>query len=260
MRHLTRLALMLSLLIGSAAACLAEDGAAKSGDAINLDGIRSSPAGAPAASQHIERRVEQPAERLLDRVEQEAGERRLGDTLFGPADEIESVRIGWYINDTGTAFEKAIDLNVPFVLFVHGDWCDYCWHLVDALTCPGVNRFAGSAVFAVASPEAERFASAVAGSLNIGAYPTITVLFPEARMLIEGGRISGYFSGDDLASHFATIFSTFTSESMATRYQAEALTPPPFIRAWALKPAGSQAKAVMWPLSKSPERKSRCVH
>lgn len=133
------------------------------------------------------------------------GARRIEDTLYGVGEQIDGVRIGWYINDTITGFKEAVDKNVPLVLIFFDPSCSYCWDTVDAMTCPMVNRFAGAAVFAIANPEADKAAKAIEGSLEIKKKPTISVILPESRMLLEIGRINGYFPGNKLSEHLTTI-------------------------------------------------------
>lgn len=129
-----------------------------------------------------------------------------GQLLAPPDAEISDVWIGWHVNHAIDAFRQAIDKNVPLVLVVSEGWCRYCTDLIkDSLRCPAVDRFAGEAVFAVSSPSSDKGAMAIAGSLEIDAYPTITVLDPEARMLLERGRINGHFASAKLGEHLETI-------------------------------------------------------
>ena len=46
---------------------------------------------------------------------------------------------------------------------------------------------------------------AIEGSLGIEAVPTLTVLEPEARMLLERGRVNGFFGATKLGEHLETI-------------------------------------------------------
>jgi hypothetical protein len=172
---------------------------------ITFDGISAKPVP----------KSEQPLARVQSEtdVRKETGNRHPDQTLYGALEEIGGVRIGWHVNETGAAFKKAIDRNMPLVLVVHADWCDYCWKLIDALACPSVNRFAGSAVFAIGSYEIDKTASSIASSLNIEKYPTLAVLYPEARMLIEAGRINGYFPGDKVAKYLTEIQDDYNSKS-----------------------------------------------
>lgn len=103
------------------------------------------------------------------------------------------------------AFREAIDKNKPLVLVVSEDWCGYCKNLERELGKPAVQNFKDKAVFSISSPTKDKGCAAIAGSLNIDAYPTITVLEPEARMLLERGRINGYFSGEKIGEHLDTI-------------------------------------------------------
>jgi|GEM_PF-2450292 Thioredoxin. len=103
------------------------------------------------------------------------------------------------------AFREAIDKNKPLVLVVSEDWCGYCKNLEKELGKPAVQNFKDKAVFSISSPTKDKGCAAIAGSLNIDAYPTITVLEPEARMLLERGRINGYFTGEKLGEHLDTI-------------------------------------------------------
>jgi hypothetical protein len=122
------------------------------------------------------------------------------------AAQVPGVWIGWYVNRSIDAFREAIDSNKPFVLVLGQDWCGYCTRLVlNALRCPAVQRFAGDAVFAYSIPPLDKGSAAIGSSLRIDSYPTVTVLEPEARMLLERGRINGYFEASQFGEHFDTI-------------------------------------------------------
>jgi len=145
-----------------------------------------------------------PLEQPLQRVGGEAAD----TTRLFPAfsAEVPKVWIGWYLNHSIDAFREAIDRNRPLVLVIAEDWCKFCVNLAtNALRCGAVDRFAGDAVFAYSFPSADKGAFAIAGSLGIDAYPTITVLEPEARMLLERGRINGFFEASTLGQHLDTI-------------------------------------------------------
>lgn len=177
-------------------------------------------------------------------------------TLYGHDEERPGVRIGWYFDNAVEAFRTAIDRNVPLVLVVGEDTCVYCQYLVDALTCPSVNRYAGSAVFAISSPSRDVGASTIASSLKIESNPAVTVLMPETRILVEGGRINGYFPGDHLAGLLDTFRRQYPEE--AARADPERGVPG-FAGRWDLQPF-SQATAVITPLSKTPEHPARCAN
>ncbi len=127
-------------------------------------------------------------------------------SLPAVSSEVPRARIGWYVNRSIDAFRSAIDQNKPLVLVVSVDWCEYCTRLVyHVLRCPATERFAGDAVFAYSYVASDKGAFAIANSLEIDAYPTITVLEPEARMLLERGRINGYFEAGLIGTHLDTI-------------------------------------------------------
>lgn len=120
--------------------------------------------------------------------------------------EVPEVWIGWYVNRSIDAFRVAIDRSVPLVLVIGETSCKYCTNLIyNSLRCSAVDRFAGDAVFAFSSPASDRAAMAIASSLKIETYPTTTVLEPEARMLLERGRINGYFESSKMGEHLETI-------------------------------------------------------
>lgn len=123
------------------------------------------------------------------------------------AEQVPHVRIGWYVNASIDAFREAIDRNKPLVLVLGDSYCTrYCPQLIQqALRCPAVNRFAGEAVFAYGMPSRDKGAMAIGGSLRIDAVPTITILEPESRMLLERGRINGFFDAAKLGEHLETI-------------------------------------------------------
>jgi hypothetical protein len=125
--------------------------------------------------------------------------RKGADSLYGVADEIKDVRIGWYFSAID-AYKAGVAANLPIVFVYSEDWCRYCLVLVDrALTCPSVNALAGRAVFAYVDPMADKAADAIARSLDIDAYPTISVIEPDSRMILERMRINGFFNGNDIA-------------------------------------------------------------
>jgi hypothetical protein len=110
-----------------------------------------------------------------------------------------------YKNKSIDAFREAIDQNKPLVLVVSEDWCGYCRNLEKELGKPAVQSFKDKAVWSISSPSKDKGCAAIAGSLKIDAYPTITVLEPESRILLERGRINGYFDGPKLSEHLDTI-------------------------------------------------------
>jgi hypothetical protein len=171
----------------------------------------------PVADSQLLQRVEDvqtvnPADGALGRWENGADRRQFEDIpelrgLTTVAQEIPNVRIGWYINASIDAFRRAIEQNKPLVLVLGDSYCSrYCLQLIQqALRCPAVNRFAGSAVFAYSMPSRDKGAVAIEGSLGIEAVPTLTVLEPEARMLLERGRVNGFFGATKLGEHLETI-------------------------------------------------------
>ena len=154
--------------------------------------------------------IEQQTEQFLAAPSQASPVQRPGvaarETLSPVLAQIPGVWIGWYVNRSIDAFRAAIDKNQPLVLVLGEDWCSYCTRLIqDSLRCPAVQRYAGDAMFAYSVASLDKGASAIAHSLNIDAWPTITVLEPEARMLLERGRINGYFEASKLGEHLDTV-------------------------------------------------------
>lgn len=125
--------------------------------------------------------------------------------LPAPADEVPGVRLGWYLNSSVGAFESAINQNKPLVVVIGERSCDECVRLATALRCAAVERLAGEAVFAYGLPSRDLSTVAIAGSLKIDSFPTITILEPESRMLIERARISGFFDATALGNHLEEI-------------------------------------------------------
>ncbi len=166
-------------------------------------GSRASPAAAPVADSARTERSPAGAG-SLERVQAEGFDPEAILPAVGA--EVPQVWNGWYVNRSVDALRRAIEENKPLVLVIGEGWCGYCTRLVqNGLRCPAVDRFAGEAVFAVSFVSSDRGAAAIASSLNIEAYPTITVLEPESRMLLERGRINGYFDGAPLGDHLETI-------------------------------------------------------
>ena len=77
--------------------------------------------------------------------------------------------------------------------------------MASALRCAAVERLAGEAVFVYGFPSRDLSTVAIAGSLKIDAYPTIIILEPESRILIERARISGFFEATTLGNHLEEI-------------------------------------------------------
>lgn len=121
--------------------------------------------------------------------------------LPAPSEEVPGVRLGWYLNSAVGAYESAINQNTPLVVVVGESSCAECVQLANALRCAAVERLAGEAVFAYGLPSRDLSTVAIAGSLGIESYPTITILEPESRMLIERVRISGRFDATTLGNH-----------------------------------------------------------
>jgi len=172
----------------------------------------------PVAESQLLQRVESVqtvnyADGPLGRWESGADRRQFEDipelrALTTVAQEIPHVRIGWYINTSIDAFRAAIEQSKPLVLVLGDSYCArVCLPLIQqALRCPAVNRLAGSAVFAYGMPSRDKGAMAIGSiSLGIEKVPTITVLEPEARMLLERGRINGFFEAGKLGEHLETI-------------------------------------------------------
>jgi hypothetical protein len=154
--------------------------------------------------------IEQQTEQFLAAPSQASPAQRPAaaarETLSPVLAQFPGVWIGWYVNRSIDAFRVAIDRNQALVLVLGEDWCNFCTHLIqDSLRCPAVQRYAGDAVFAYGVPSLDKGSAAIAGSLGIDAWPTITVLEPEARMLLERGRINGYFEASTLGEHLDTI-------------------------------------------------------
>ncbi len=182
-------------------------------------------------------------------------ERRIDRILFGAEDEIEGVRIGWYIRDTFKAFNLAIDRQVPLVLVLHDGSCEYCWRMIDAFTCRSVNRFAGSAVFAIGDPDHEKMDSAIKRSLDISFYPSIPILEPLATTLVEAARISGYFPGDKIAEHLTAIMADYAKKPPEDQGGSRLRR----VGSWVLRSEGSRARSVITPMSRIPDHRVNCA-
>jgi hypothetical protein len=142
-----------------------------------------------------------------------------------PEENVPGVQIGWYINKSIDAYLEAIDRNKPLVLVAVIEECEHCDRLLSAMRCSEVGRLAGEAVFAALIPARDLAGSAMTGSLNISTYPTITVVEPEARMLLERGRINGYFNAEDAGRHLTTIL--WTPPRRFTEFDPAATSPAP---------------------------------
>jgi len=176
---------------------------------VSVEGLPGRPVAKPVAQSEM---TERQSEQFLAAPSQASpgGQQSAGasarDTLSPVLAEIPGVSIGWFVNRSIDAFRVAINRNQPLVLVLGEDWCRYCTQLIhDSLRCPAVDRYAGDATFAYSVPSMDMGASAIASSLQIEAWPTITVLEPEARMLLERGRINGYFDASMLGEHLETI-------------------------------------------------------
>jgi hypothetical protein len=158
--------------------------------------------------------------------------------LPAPSDEVPGVRLGWYLNSVVGALEAAINLNRPLVVVIGERSCDECVRLAKALRCAAVERFAGDAVFAYSFPSRDLSAVSIAGALKVDAYPTVTVLEPESRMLIERARINGRFDATTLGNHLEEILWRVKPRSYAEFEPGAEVSPPPAPRA--ARPATAQ--------------------
>jgi len=135
--------------------------------------------------------------------------------LPAPSEEVPGVRLGWYLNSSVAALVAAIDQNKPLVIVIGETSCADCEKLAKALRCAAVERLAGEAVFAYGMPSRDKSTLAIAGSFGMESYPTITVLEPESRMLIERVRITGFFDATTLGTHLEEALWRVTPRSYA---------------------------------------------
>jgi hypothetical protein len=159
--------------------------------------------------------------------------------------EVPQIWNGWYINRSIDAFKRAVAEDKPFVLVFGIENCIYCMRFVtDSLRCPSVDRFAGEAIFAFSYFSQDRGANAIGISLDIDAAPTISVLEPESRMLLERGRINGYFSGVTLGQHLETIlWKTKPRVYVESNGVAEPPSPIDVLGTWNSHPSSAESIA-----------------
>jgi hypothetical protein len=162
---------------------------------------------ATAESAKAEQNPEEDASKSKDPARSESkGQGDLERLLTPFREEVKHVWIGWHTNSAINAFIQAIEEGKPMVLVIAEPSCNDCMELArNVMRCPAVERFAGDAVFAFSFPSQDLAARAMASSLSISAYPAITVLEPDPRLLLERGRINGYFDASKMGQHLDTI-------------------------------------------------------
>jgi hypothetical protein len=151
--------------------------------------------------------------------------------LPAPSDEVPGVRIGWYLNSAVGALESAINQNKPVVLVIGESSCAECAQLARALRCAAVERLAGDAVFVYGLPSRDLSTVSIAGSFHMESYPTITVLEPESRMLLERVRISGRFDATALGKLLEQALWREKPRSYLEFEPGAEVSPPPSQRA-----------------------------
>ncbi len=156
-----------------------------------------------------------------DQVDVPAGLSAMPETTLTVVDSVNSVdsvsrvrdattindstaRIDWNrFRDNATgAYGYAIQTNRPLVLVIGEDWCTHCNDLERELRDPSLSQFSGDAVFAYVRPSRDPAAAALAQRLGLTAYPTISILEPNAQMVDERARLNGFFTASQLQGHF----------------------------------------------------------
>lgn len=117
-----------------------------------------------------------------------------------PRQEIRGAQIGWYVNDTLEAFIHAVE-NTKALIIVFGDKSSSHTQTMGqrVAACPQLNRLAGTAVFAFASPNVDEYARRMAALLRLTDYPTISVIYPRTDVLTEVHRMEGFFDAETIA-------------------------------------------------------------
>ena len=115
--------------------------------------------------------------------------------------------IDWseFKDNTVGAYQKALDSGKPLVLVLGEDWCGHCKNMKSQLEDPQLGRFTKDAVFVYASPSKDPAAKLMVEKLGIKGVPAITVLEPNASMIEERGRLSGYFTAQELSANFTRL-------------------------------------------------------
>ncbi len=118
-----------------------------------------------------------------------------------PNREVRGTQIGWYVNDTLEAFTHAIE-NSKALIVVFGDKTSpYTMAMSERVAaCPHLNRLAGAAVFAFASPNVNEYARRMAVHLRLTDFPTISVIAPRTDKLTELHRLEGFFDAETIAN------------------------------------------------------------
>ena len=118
-----------------------------------------------------------------------------------PRQDVRGSQIGWYVNDTLEAFVHAVENNKALII-VFGDKTSPLTMAMSArvAACPHLNRLAGAAVFAFASPSVDEYARRMASHLRLTAFPTISIVAPRTDKLTELYRLEGFFDAETIAN------------------------------------------------------------
>ncbi|MBU2533876.1 MAG: hypothetical protein KKB37_14135 [Alphaproteobacteria bacterium] len=131
--------------------------------------------------------------------------------------EIEKLRIGWLVNNAQEAFLQALKLKKPLVLLTHYAGCKECRRLIDKLSCPAIERFAGRAVFALSMRPLDAGGHQIASAAEVNAFPGIVVFAPDAVHL----RVLSKTSGDKALPDFASFMENAIERYYLTTKQTE---------------------------------------
>lgn len=119
---------------------------------------------------------------------------------IGPDKTVSHERIGWYVDRTTDAQQRAAELGQPLVLILSPARCEDCRELErDVLACPAIDRFAGHAVFALANPSRDALARSIMGTLKVTTYPAILMIDPANPGAAPRVHVEGYLSAGNLS-------------------------------------------------------------
>jgi len=174
---------------------------------------------APASGSHASELVNRPGqsdEELQAKTREEHAQTL--QLLPARSEQVNHIRIGWYVNQSVDAFREAIETRKALVLFVGTNWCHWCAkQIANVVRCAAVERFAGDGVFAYGFVGEDKGTDAIAGSLKFGGYPVITVLEPDDEMILERGRINGYFKAPESGQHLEGLLYTASPRTREPR-------------------------------------------
>ena len=87
----------------------------------------------------------------------------------------------------------------PVVCVFEENYCGWCKQLDQELSKPAVDQLGDSAIFVKIRPSTDASGQALASSLGIDAYPTVSILDIKGANISERSRATGFMTADQFA-------------------------------------------------------------